>query len=372
MRNNIISSYLNDLKHYFDFQELELFTLTYLFLKYLQKYARKENSEREFIQFISSKKIIEIIDNVELEVNDTYYYYSKIMYTNNKYNCESLLKYLGCLDENNISDVLIYISKFIQTDEIKITSSYVDFLTWFINNHLTSDNLSVLEYMGSNTEIMYGLFNALKISKYTCVTSSRIEFYIREVLSITSNYKNVDNYNFYLSCNNNFLIQEKFDLVYSLFPWDLKFDNNQLEINLASIQYTTNDFKFINYIHSKLKLNSFGFVFVHENILLGKKFNADREKLIKTNTIMTIIRLPKKSLENISGFTYLLILSNEVTTFELFDFSEFYKIINNKTVISVDKFIDNYSKKNQRYYRKFEYKDFELVNFNINFENIFS
>jgi len=110
---------------------------------------------------------------------------------------------------------------------------------------------------------------------------------------------------------------------------------------------------------------------VYENIINSKKFSEDRRRFIKTNAINSIIRLPKKSIDNFSGFVYLLILSKENMVLNLFDFSEFYEIENNKVSILVDNFVESYSTRDDKYFRELSYKELDLMNFNINFKNIF-
>lgn len=68
---------------------------------------------------------------------------------------------------------------------------------------------------------------------------------------------------------------------------------------------------------------------------------------------------------------FLLILSKENINLNLFDFSEFYEIKNNKVSILVDNFIDNYSTRDYKYFREISYKELDLMNFNINFKSIF-
>lgn len=370
MKDNLLNLYLHDLFHYLDFKEIELFTLTFLFLKYLEKNKRNENSENEFIQIINSSNIFEILDKEEFEIFGMYYS-SYIRYTYYKYNNETFRNYLRYLDDRNTSDVLIHISKYIKTDELKMPHSFVDFIEWFIINNTKSNKLTVLEYMGSNFDNMNNLLNTSRIEEYNCMTYSYLDFYIREVLSRVVNHQNVKNYKFDLSRNSDVLLDKKFDFVYSLFPWYLAIDSNQLDKVLASDTYITNDYKFIYYLFSKLKTNSYGLVFVHESILNSKKFSEDRKKIIKIFAIKSIIKLPKKSIDNFNGFVYLLILSKENINLNLFDFSEFYEIKNNKVSILVDSFVENYSTRDYRYFREISYKELELMNFYINFKSIF-
>lgn len=370
MKDNLFKIYLHDLYHFLHFKEIELFTLTYLFLKYLQKNKRNENSERDFILFINNGNIIEILDKEEYAIVRMFYS-SYIGYSDYKYNNERFRNYLRYLDGKNISETLIYISKYIKSDELKIPHNFVDFIKWFIMNNTKSNNITVLEYMGSNYDNMSILLNTLKIEEYDYVTHSYLDFYTREILSRVVNHQNVKNYKFDFSSNSDVLLHKEFDFIYSLFPWNLTFDSNQLDRVLASYTYITNDYKFIYYLYSKLKSVSYGLVFVHENILNSKKFSEDRKRFIKTNAISSIIRLPKKSLDNFSGFVYLLILSKENINLNLFDFSEFYEMKNNKVSILVDNFIDNYSTRDYKYFREISYKEIDLMNFNINFKSIF-
>lgn len=370
MKDNLFKIYLHDLYHFLHFKEIELFTLTYLFLKYLQKNKRNENSERDFILFINNGNIIEMLDKEEYAIARMFYS-SYIGYSDYKYNNERFRNYLRYLDEKKISEALIYISKYIKSDELKIPHNFVDFIKWFIMNNTKSNNITVLEYMGSNYDNMSILLNTLKIEEYDYVTHSYLDFYTREILSRVVNHQNVKNYKFDFSSNSDVLLHKEFDFIYSLFPWNLTFDSNQLDRVLASDTYITNDYKFIYYLYSKLKSDSYGLVFVHENILNSKKFSEDRKKFIKINAINSIIRFPKKSLDNFSGFVYLLILSKENINLNLFDFSEFYEIKNNKVSILVDNFIDNYSTRDYKYFREISYKELDLMNFNINFKSIF-
>lgn len=370
MKDNLFKIYLHDLYHFLHFKEIELFTLTYLFLKYLQKNKRNENSERDFILFINNGNNIEILDKEEYAIVGMFYS-SYIGYSDYKYNNERFRNYLRYLDEKNISEALIYISKYIKSDELKIPQNFVEFIKWFIMNNTNSNDLIVLEFMGSNFDNMNNLLNTSKIEEFNYMTYSFLDFYIREVLSRVCNHQHVKNYKFDYSCNSDVLLHKKFDFIYSLFPWNLTFDNNQLDKVFASYTYITNDYKFIYYLYSKLKSDSYGLVFVHENIINSIKFSEDRKRFIKTNAINSIIRLPKKSIDNFRGFVYLLILSKENIVLNLFDFSEFYEIKNNKVSILVDNFVENYSTRDDKYFKELSYKELDLMNFNINFISIF-
>jgi len=370
MKDNLFKIYLHDLYHFLHFKEIELFTLSFLFLKYLQKNKRNENSERDFILFINNGNIIEILDKEEYAIVGMFYS-SYIGYSDYKYNKERFRNYLRYLDDKNISEALIYISKYIKSDELKIPHNFVEFIKWFIMNNTKSDDLTVLEYMGSDFDDMSILLNTLKIEEYDYVTHSYLDFYTREILSRVVNHQHVKNYKFDFSCNSDVLLHKKFDFIYSLFPWNLTFDNNQLDKVLASDTYITNDYKSIYYLYSKLKSDSYGLVFVYENIINSKKFSEDRKRFIKTNAINSIIRLPKKSIDNFSGFVYLLILSKDNIVLNLFDFSEFYEIRNNKVSILVDNFVESYSTRDDKYFRELSYKELDLMNFNINFKSIF-
>lgn len=77
--------------------------------------------------------------------------------------------------------------------------NFEDFIKWFIMNNTNSNNLTVLEFMGSNFDNMNNLLNTSKIEEFNYMTYSFLDFYIREVLSRVWNHQHVKNYKFNLS-----------------------------------------------------------------------------------------------------------------------------------------------------------------------------
>lgn len=275
-----------------------------------------------------------------------------------------LFEYLLMLDENIYFNSMKFLSEIADREHSdgQSTIEVSRFIAWLLVKDI-ENNSSIFSFIAHNSTVLQCLIESGKVTNFICYESNfdsvidrHIQFDFNDVLSfsvIDFPIYGIDNVNLPLNV----------DIAFSQFPWSIDLPKEEIENRFFRVS-SFPDFAFLINLARTLSINGKAITLIHDSLFRLKKFKKDRQSLIESGYIESVVSLPSGSIVDYSGNPCLIILSRNNENINCYDFSKLGKW-------SEGKFKFEYQAGNEETYKVIDLKDIENFGYRIDFTELF-
>lgn len=357
---------IGEILHTTGIKPKQLLDLTFLFWKFNQVYpgSRIDNSALVFLNILKNDgrglsdhfQKPKFTDDVITHVFKQKFHY--LLEAN------VLLEYLLMLDENIYFNSMKFLSEIADREhsDVQSTIEVSRFIAWLLVKDI-ENNSSIFSFIAHNSTVLQCLIESGKVNNFICYESNFdgvIDRHIQFDFNDVSSFSVID---YPIYGNDDVDLPFNVDIAFSQFPWFIDLPKEEIENRFFGVS-SFPDFAFLINLAKTLSKEGKAITLIHDSLFRLKKFKKDRQNLIESGFIESVVSLPSGSIVGYSGNPCLIILSRNNKNINCYDFSKLGKW-------SEDKFKFEYQAGNEETLKVIDLKDIEKFGYKIDFTELF-